>query len=703
MKCFFQIYKLFSRRFVFLTIFLISLAYTTNAQLLQWNTFGNAGTETTEPSVFNDPNISSANLTQGSITAATNANRFGGSAWSTGATSASAVTGNDYIQFVVTPNSTCSVTPTSFVFSWQSSGTGPTNVALRSSFDGFAADIGTQAVTGTITQYTINITGIANYASALTFRLYGYGASAGTGTGGFDCSASVVNVQLNGTTSCGGGCTPPTTQSSALGVTDVSCTSVTIDWTRGNGSEVLITGIAGASSTTSPSNGTTYTGNSIFTAGTNVGGGYAIYTGTGTSVTVTGLSGNTQYTFAAYEYNTTGTCYLTPPATITFTTTACSGSQCPYITSSLINSCEGACGEGDNEIIFMNSGSYSFAATPANIAISYGNSSPPSTNYTNSFSTNASTISTLNTAAGCGTLFVDASSGSTIPSGSSIMLVKTSLCPNAYDWTALCGSGPIYVLFSSDADWAAGGNFVNGGSNPTIRYFESDFSNVDATCVTQYNYNAALLSGGNGAFIAYGSSGGSPASYTNTGCALSVIVLPVIIKNFSCEKENNVLKLTWETEEEHNVQYYKIERSIDGQNFMPLLQLAPDPSIRSLNAYTAYDEQPYSGYCYYRISSVDNDGYTQYHKIIGFDFSNQTNTEYTVSYNAENNSVIIGITERMPAQKLLLFNLAGQKVAEYTAASSGNIIINAADLQKGLYLIRLINGNKVYNDKIIIH
>ncbi len=102
---------------------LCSLCFTNNvsAQLLQWNTFGNAGTETTEPSVANDVNVSATNLTQGTIMAVANANRFGGNAWwntgnSTNSTLAEAITGSDYLQFVVTPNAGFSFTPTSFVF-----------------------------------------------------------------------------------------------------------------------------------------------------------------------------------------------------------------------------------------------------------------------------------------------------------------------------------------------------------------------------------------------------------------------------------------------------------------------------------------------------------------------------------------------------------------------------------------------------------
>jgi uncharacterized repeat protein (TIGR02543 family) len=185
--------------------------------LLKWNTFGNAGTETTEPSTFNDANIAAANLTQGSITAAANTNRFGGSGWfdtgntTGGNTLAEAVAGNDYIQFIVTPNSGSSFTPTSFVFGWERSNTGPSNVALRSSVDGFVSDLG--SVTGLTTSVTsgntITISGLTNITTATTFRLYGYGATATGGTGGLDQAASpgAVNVRLNGTTATS--CTNP--------------------------------------------------------------------------------------------------------------------------------------------------------------------------------------------------------------------------------------------------------------------------------------------------------------------------------------------------------------------------------------------------------------------------------------------------------------------------------------------------------------
>ena len=196
---------------------MLCLGVTGWGQIIQWNTFGNLGTETTEPSTYNDPNVSSANLTQGTITPAGNANRFGGTTWFntgntvTGNTLTEAVAGNDYIQFIVTPNSGFSFTPTSLYFSWQSSSLGPNTVTLRSSADSYVTDIGSTAVTTSIATYTITISGLSNITTATTFRLYGYGATSTSGTGGFDVEINVVDVQLNGITAPTGNTAPTVT------------------------------------------------------------------------------------------------------------------------------------------------------------------------------------------------------------------------------------------------------------------------------------------------------------------------------------------------------------------------------------------------------------------------------------------------------------------------------------------------------------
>jgi hypothetical protein len=111
------------------------------------------------------------------------------------------------------------------------------------------------------------------------------------------------------------GCTPPTTQATIGSYTNngLNASGITVNWTRGNGSNILVVGRPTSSALTDPSSGTSYTSNTIFGSGTQIGtGNFVVYNGTGTSVAVSGLSAGTSYTFSCYEYENTGICYKNP-------------------------------------------------------------------------------------------------------------------------------------------------------------------------------------------------------------------------------------------------------------------------------------------------------------------------------------------------------------------------------------------------------
>jgi phosphodiesterase/alkaline phosphatase D-like protein len=97
----------------------------------------------------------------------------------------------------------------------------------------------------------------------------------------------------------------PATQASALVFSSVQTTQMTINWTNGTGSSRAVFVKAANTGTATPVNNTTYTANTTFSSGTQIGstGWYCIYNGTGTSVTVTGLSLGTNYIAQIFDYN----------------------------------------------------------------------------------------------------------------------------------------------------------------------------------------------------------------------------------------------------------------------------------------------------------------------------------------------------------------------------------------------------------------
>jgi len=128
--------------------------------------------------------------------------------------------------------------------------------------------------------------------------------------------------------------TSPSTPASNFTSSNLTSASATIGWTRGNGDAgVLVVARAGGAVNADPTNGTTYTANAAFGSGTQIGtGNYVVYRGTGTSVSVTGLSPSTAYYFAVYEYNATG--LMHNMAELTGNLSTSSGVVAPSVTTS---------------------------------------------------------------------------------------------------------------------------------------------------------------------------------------------------------------------------------------------------------------------------------------------------------------------------------------------------------------------------------
>lgn len=115
----------------------------------------------------------------------------------------------------------------------------------------------------------------------------------------------------------------PTVAASNLSINGSSDTSISLTWTNGNGSSRIVFARAGTQITNAPSNGSSYAASATFGAGDALSNMFAVYQGSGNSVTVSGLESNKSYVFVVYEFNGTGTAtsYLTSSAPILQTNT----------------------------------------------------------------------------------------------------------------------------------------------------------------------------------------------------------------------------------------------------------------------------------------------------------------------------------------------------------------------------------------------
>lgn len=350
----------------------------------------------------------------------------------------------------------------------------------------------------------------------------------------------------------------------------------------------------------------------------------------------------------------------------------------PHITSVLINSCNGTCSEGDNEIVFGNTGSHSVLATPANIELTYGSASNPTTTYSDSYVNNAATTSALNTAAGCGTALLVDAANTVIPPNSSFIITRSTICSSALNWSGICGMGPIYIIYSTDPTWVSAGNFAN--ATLVTRYFRTRITNTLSVQNTiQYNYNLPALFNNDGAYVMYNPTGGAASSYGDNNCAIQPIMLPSELIKFEVKQENQrKAQLNWSTATEHNTERFEVHHSTDGVIFTNLMTIQAAGNSVSILDYSIVHDTPSAGLNYYQLQVIDNDGSINLLGVKSLFF--EQNTTFFNSLTSE-----------------LLF----VEIGDYLVYSSeGKIIANVQDSNstyfegKGVFLVRNLTSGK---------
>jgi len=87
--------------------------------------------------------------------------------------------------------------------------------------------------------------------------------------------------------------------------------------------------------------------------------------------------------------------------------------------------------------------------------------------------------------------------------------------------------------------------------------------------------------------------------------------MPVELLFFEAKSIGKKVELTWATATEKNFDYFALERSVDGENFIEVAQIQGMGDSFGRVDYSFEDEFPLVGRSYYRLRSVDFDGYTE--------------------------------------------------------------------------------------------
>lgn len=157
-----------------------------------------------------------------------------------------------------------------------------------------------------------------------------------------------------------------------------------------------------------------------------------------------------------------------------------------------------------------------------------------------------------------------------------------------------------------------------------------------------------------------------------------------------CTNQTNNILLQWKTETEVNADYFSVEKSTDGEKFLPIGKVTATGNSSTRKNYVLTDYEPFNGRNYYRIQEMDKDGKYMYSNIASTLFGKTISIVYP---NPTSGNVTVRINNFV-AESLSykLLDVQGKTLGANNITASETIIeLNA--FPAGTYLLNLIDKN----------
>lgn len=168
--------------------------------------------------------------------------------------------------------------------------------------------------------------------------------------------------------------------------------------------------------------------------------------------------------------------------------------------------------------------------------------------------------------------------------------------------------------------------------------------------------------------------------------------LPVELIAFGADRIGSAVVCNWTTATELRNDHFAVERSLDGQNFYALGQVAGAGTSSARHDYRFVDAQPARTVAYYRLSQVDADGTTTYSPVVAVQ-STSAAVAVTASPNPSTGPVVLTLNAADATTITgTVVNMVGAQVLHFAQAVSAGYQAITVDLSAqpaGVYLLRV--------------
>lgn len=172
-------------------------------------------------------------------------------------------------------------------------------------------------------------------------------------------------------------------------------------------------------------------------------------------------------------------------------------------------------------------------------------------------------------------------------------------------------------------------------------------------------------------------------------------ILPLQWLGFTAQECSGNICLQWQTDNEQNTDHFEIERSKDGRKF-ERINAQPAYNTAGKHVYNTADFTAGYGTNYYRVKQVDKDG--RYSYSIVQTVKIETAGVVMIAPNPARSFIQVkGIQQ---AERVTLYSITGQRLMEWQHINK-DVWMNIGSLQKGVYIIKVLQNNKETVHKLL--
>jgi hypothetical protein len=251
-------------------------------------------------------------------------------------------------------------------------------------------------------------------------------------------------------------------------------------------------------------------------------------------------------------------------------------------------------------------------------------------------------------------------------------------------------------------------DILNNASNVTVSFFndgnlQSSFNNLNGpTSVSETIGSQIYL---NQEFTVSASN----ACGTSSNMQSCEILLPVELKYFQARPKEESVMLEWKTIAELNNDFFTIEKSYNGQDFMAIAEIQGAGTTQEPLSYSFLDENALrtatgTNTLYYRLRQTDFGGATYLYDLVTVAVPNSQLFSIQRLWQQGSDLIVDFSVPTSSEVESRIFSLEGRLLEIRTQeVEAGNIqmSINTSDLAPGMYLFSASNNGRIITEKFI--